>query len=509
MLIGIVAVLMFAAVSSVGSTEEASAGLTPVPYVDPVFEDPYWGAASGETWPSTFPAQWASRPMYRVSVAARAMPPLSALGTVTLGVGAFSLGWKIGRVIDTKWLHLSGDIGVRISTTPEFVSWSSLDTFACSASWTANSCQGPGWYARTTSYSYYCDPYAHPYGEYWWGSYGCPYPAWLYDQMEALPGTKIAITNTNERMCGGWWGPCWVKRLTADQMVDLLIHSPAEPYTNQNVDAFTTIAAPQKTSENLQAARDSATSAGVQFQSEVNWALDPGNWDRPNPETGEGGGPRVEWPIPYWYETYQQYLSRLRNLGWLGQATVVDLEDNNGESNFIASGAPCTSVLSGTRLATDAPATFYRNPVALGSGDPSGGPLCGDADVSSFTSDLCSFFDWPWQAAMDTNGQFYSLACEEAWSLVRSLDIFNADGTVDSSVFGRQIAEGEQLKSEDLKEYLLGIDPTLEHWEKWSTPVYDQSGPRPFEVHFNWNPATQRVEYGRGFKVRFRQRFDP
>jgi hypothetical protein len=65
------------------------------------------------------------------------------------------------------------------------------------------------------------------------------------------------------------------------------------------------------------------------------------------------------------------------------------------------------------------------------------------------------------------------------------------------------------LKSEELKQHLRSIDPSLGNWEKWSTPIYDQSGPRPFEVHFYWNTSLQRAEYERGFKVRFRQTFYP
>lgn len=59
------------------------------------------------------------------------MPKLRTLGTLTLYVGAFELGWTIGRTIDTQWLHLSGNIGTR----------SGVD----SAQWYFNSASGGYW----------------------------------------------------------------------------------------------------------------------------------------------------------------------------------------------------------------------------------------------------------------------------------------------------------------------------------------------------------------------------
>lgn len=44
------------------------------------------------------------------------LPKLRALGTIALYATAFEVGWSIGRTIDTKWLHLDGDIGVEDAT---------------------------------------------------------------------------------------------------------------------------------------------------------------------------------------------------------------------------------------------------------------------------------------------------------------------------------------------------------------------------------------------------------
>lgn len=42
-----------------------------------------------------------------VRTAAGVLPALSTLGTLAAGAAAFDVGWKIGRGIDTKWLHLT------------------------------------------------------------------------------------------------------------------------------------------------------------------------------------------------------------------------------------------------------------------------------------------------------------------------------------------------------------------------------------------------------------------
>jgi hypothetical protein len=66
-----------------------------------------------------------------------------------------------------------------------------------------------------------------------------------------------------------------------------------------------------------------------------------------------------------------------------------------------------------------------------------------------------------------------------------------------------------ELDAPELRQYLTSIDPVWDHWEKRSTPVYDQTGPRPFEVHYYWNTTSSHAEYGRGFKVRFAFEFYP
>jgi hypothetical protein len=60
---------------------------------------------------------WMRNATWKVGVARGFFPRVSGLGTLTLGVGAFALGWKIGRTLDTQWLHVSGDIGTTTNYT--------------------------------------------------------------------------------------------------------------------------------------------------------------------------------------------------------------------------------------------------------------------------------------------------------------------------------------------------------------------------------------------------------
>src|SRR4051794_23759374 len=68
---------------------------------------------------ATVPAAYvdARGALWRARIAAGFLPKLSsAITTLTLGTAAFQLGWKIGRTIDTKWLHLTGSIGTFTGT---------------------------------------------------------------------------------------------------------------------------------------------------------------------------------------------------------------------------------------------------------------------------------------------------------------------------------------------------------------------------------------------------------
>ena len=54
------------------------------------------------------------------------------------------------------------------------------------------------------------------------------------------------------------------------------------------------------------------------------------------------GGPSIVWPGAGTTETYDQYVSRLRDLGWLGTASVDALSSVEGDPRYIPGGGPCT-----------------------------------------------------------------------------------------------------------------------------------------------------------------------
>jgi hypothetical protein len=56
---------------------------------------------------TTTAAADATGELMAVRTAAGVLPSLSTIGTIGAGIAAFDVGWKIGRGIDTKWLHLT------------------------------------------------------------------------------------------------------------------------------------------------------------------------------------------------------------------------------------------------------------------------------------------------------------------------------------------------------------------------------------------------------------------
>jgi hypothetical protein len=71
---------------------------------------------------STTSAQAARTAVLDAQRASRFMPRLATLNTLTLGVGAFTLGWTIGRTLDTHVLHLSGPAGWSTAAAPSLSS---------------------------------------------------------------------------------------------------------------------------------------------------------------------------------------------------------------------------------------------------------------------------------------------------------------------------------------------------------------------------------------------------
>jgi hypothetical protein len=97
------------AVLAIGRPAPVHAATTQ-PYLDDAVKALLYDNVTGNAWPDTFPAEWAKPNATRVARVAQFLPPLRAVGTIGLGLSAFELGWKIGRTIDERWLHLSSSM---------------------------------------------------------------------------------------------------------------------------------------------------------------------------------------------------------------------------------------------------------------------------------------------------------------------------------------------------------------------------------------------------------------
>jgi hypothetical protein len=106
---------------------------------------------------------------YDAEVAAGAAPALSTLGTVALGLAAFSIGWQIGTGIN-HYFHISGSVGTVPNTSGELggAKWLyTTDLQGVLGSSYSAAGHNPGWYLQTTS----CNKFYENTGS--WASFGC------------------------------------------------------------------------------------------------------------------------------------------------------------------------------------------------------------------------------------------------------------------------------------------------------------------------------------------------
>lgn len=89
-------------------------------------------------------------------LAAAPYPLWRALGTVGLMTSAFEFGWRIGRTVDQKWLHFSGDVGTAATNawvTGESWHWREHWTVRPPARRKAASCSRGDTTARTSAWA--------------------------------------------------------------------------------------------------------------------------------------------------------------------------------------------------------------------------------------------------------------------------------------------------------------------------------------------------------------------
>ena len=141
----LIAVVLLVSVAA-GRPAPAAAAVSPAPYLDDALSQQLYNKITGSAWPDTFPAEWAKPKVSRVARAAQFLPPLRTLGTIGLGLTAFELGWKIGRTIDTRWLHLSSSMtsGKNTSGNGSCTGWT-----IAAHTWTWSPAAAPGYWLLT------------------------------------------------------------------------------------------------------------------------------------------------------------------------------------------------------------------------------------------------------------------------------------------------------------------------------------------------------------------------
>ncbi|MCP9485178.1 MAG: hypothetical protein MSC30_04920 [Gaiellaceae bacterium MAG52_C11] len=222
----------------------------------------------------------------------------------------------------------------------------------------------------------------------------------------------------------------------------------------------------------------------------------------------------IVWVAANSAETYDDYLIRLRALGWLGTVSLITLGDNNGDSEYIASGVPCTSVQTGARIAPSDPASIYQNSVTLGAGDPNQtSAACTGRLLTSKTSKRCSFHIVRWLDQIQGNETFYDQACNDAWTYFwANQDIFDDVGKItqwalDNAQLRPIVAGVKLLADAELWAKLSAQDSDPSHWEKGTTTTFNFT--HPFQIHFYRHLPSNTIRYDVDFKIRFSNVFWP
>ena len=480
-------------------------------------EDALWYRVSvtGAAWPDTFPASWAAPSTHKVSVAAQALPALRAVGTLWLGATAFELGWKIGRVIDTKWLHLSGPIGVQ-SPTSDVVNERWL--------FTGIGASGPQnvWVLtmNTTMGSQdFCN--------------GCATRSqWGWDYQQQILGSVSGAQayDAGPASCGIASGVCRYVYVPEAAMEAAVIHSVPEPYTTQPFGKTTNIPAPVKNATNLAAARSKITELGEAIQNEYNASLDYANWARPGANGSPPGGFITDWTMPdCWSLTETACVTAIDAAAAaannaLPTISSVPASDDYSDLWLSPGVALSTSPALGT-MGRPSSVTIITNqdPLPAAGGDRGGGSggdgnsttTTGDEDQCDFDRDHSIAADFFWADALELDRAFYEEACQEAWNTFWS-ELGVSPGNLPQAVIdgARVMHSGQRMSTytnPNVVNPLTAGGRSLSDWQKVTTTHYTTPSGRMFQIHFYRYTGSQPAEamLTVDFKVRFLRIFYP
>jgi hypothetical protein len=510
-----------ASLSASVATRAASAAVTPQPYLDPAYADELWDDVVGWEWPDTFPAAWAESGFADAAVAAGGITAPEVVGPIVLSTVAVGLSVKFHRSAVNGVVDLFAHFAMPNSGT------STTTTYLVNEGWWPSYADGTQWWqGQSPSHTASIwGPADHTPRQMWIMSYkrsDLPnlwiqrmWPCTAVGQLMPIPGTGSYYT------CQGVdvdvWS--WLGSPNQGNYQGIVVHddfySSACPgptgcgtyvrvatrgelkaqwdqvhlYHGESVDQTINIAAPTRTPALDGAIQGAIGDGGPALENEVNSVLDPDDWQRPD-DQGAGGGAIILWPSANRPETYDDYLARLRNAGWVGSATTVELDDDLGDPAYGSQGVPCTSVIPGVRIFINQGVTFFRNPVGYSAGSGGGWEGgCGGGDSTPPPEEKCKFLQSlgrDWKTVRLNNPSFYDAACAQAWAMLRdaAVGILDANGylTQEAIDTAHRVGNlfGSNLHNPKVISTLTSRSP-ITNWEKATTDVL---GTPRFQLHF-------------------------
>jgi hypothetical protein len=456
----------------------------------------------------------------------RVIPALRVLGAVGLIVGTTELGWKIGRTVDTKWLHLfttPAEIGSP-STAGRLRDYAPAEWYWTGTTWElqvysdyGSPCGLTRVFAHVTATAYRNDL---------WGTdrTACSnFGRDAYAFLSELSGVA-AIEDVSCGSMASLWTPapsaCFKMEIQENDMESRFGVRTFRDYVSGDENASGLTRVKLTSNYNPSYSAQGFPSQAAQTQAAINslnvapravgmfvdHALNP---------TGTVADPTVDftWLGSTPDETYAQYVVRLQNAGWLGSATVVTLDQNNGDPDYRAGGVPCTSVATGTVVSPADEITIYKNADTFDSGDPNPNlTACPGRLDTTKTSNKCSFKKHQWSVyATGENKPFYDQTCDDAWDYFWANQwMFDEDGNIYPDLQAGDVVDivrWEDLGDVEAWQKLEAIDPVRSHWAKSRTRQF--AWDYPFEIHFYRHIPTNAVEFSVDFKLRFLDVFTP
>lgn len=307
---------------------------------------------------------------------------------------------------------------------------------------------------------------------------------------------------TPEALSNGWYGI----RRTEDAFRAMLEVDASEPYTNQphsttiNLDTFPWGYGDPEWDEII----DALLSGNTASDFEIGQLLNPA-WE----------GEELEWAAPEAGESYAAYLNRLRESGWAGQVTTVQLDGTQGDVEKGLGAVACTSAVSGSTLPSGAPVTLYLNITSGPFGNdeqPTNGQSCGGGWWDQTLDDPpCSFRGESWASVTAGNESWYQALCEQARSDFASRNLISSDGSYDSALDIDDFLGGQGLLDEDAQEGLApaGSGRSLSEFWKAKSQVFTTPLGYDYSVHYYYDVTNDKIITHGGFKIRFEDVYRP